>query len=305
MTSTERAKVAAARLVIAHVAGLAIESRTVEQLARSARDEGHLRQGSGTAQELDSRLGCARIRDGDYAGALPYLMNSYEASARLENKSAMARAALNIALCHDRLGDFERSLHWSQIGIGFSDECSEFARFQLTHMTAWAQAMMGKRAEAIRTLSSGKFSGDLLSPPWANQASLLMSSDLWWVVGRTEEALKTATEATHNSGPRPLSSAYAGPFCRSLARLGLALGLERDFSKRIDETAAELRRLDAIDEAEITAASLLLKLRLGESLGDLPTMLTERLSRLPPAVNARLAKLGLSEALQCAACAPK
>jgi tetratricopeptide (TPR) repeat protein len=304
-TKTQVALLAVEEMTLAHFSGLESESQRIELLVAEALEHGWLHLGSAAAVAVNMCLGSRRLSDGDYEGGLVYFSRAFEAGINLGNKKTLARSAGNLALCYDRLGDFDKSLHWAKIGLESAYEWQDASRFKLIQLMAWAYAMKGETSSALKALNTDKAEGMTFKPAWARQASLILTSDVLWVLGRRSDAIECAIEATTGPFSRPLNRFYAGPFCRALARSGAKRGEEQDHLERIESIALSAGRLDAIDEADIVSSRLVLRIRLGRELGDLPHVLARSLECLPKAVVGRLAKLGFGQALECAAGSPQ
>jgi tetratricopeptide (TPR) repeat protein len=304
-TPTQQALIAVEEMALAHLSGQETESMQIETLVARALERGLLHSASATVAGVNLCLGARRLADGDYEGGLQFFQRAYETSRNLGNRKLLARSAGNVALCYDRMGDFDQSLHWAQAGLQAAEDWKDTSRFKLIHLVAWAHAMKGDTSTAVKTLSREKESDRSSNPEWVGQVSLVLSSDLLWALGREKNAIECALRATTGSNCTLLTPLYAGPYCRALARAGVAMRSERESLERILLTARSVGRLDAIDNADIYAAELLLSMRLGIEAGDLPNRLDQSLARLPKAIRPRLIRLGFGEALECAACTPK
>ena len=275
LTQAQEALTAAKELAIAHVVGDSLERVRPEILAAEALRQGHLHFGTTTSIAVDMSLGCSRTAAGDYAAGATYFHRAYDESVTLGNPSATARSASNLALVYDRTGDFDQALHWARIGLSAAEICRDPASFKLIHSAAWALAMKGQGREALEMLLMEKRFGEFSQPLWVTQASLMLTSDLRWVLGRTNEAVEYALDATSGKFTYLLARSYAGPYCRVLARSGLATGTGLVSRHRIRETVQAGGWLDAIDCADIYSAELLLCLRLGLDLEGLPEKLSQ------------------------------
>lgn len=253
---------------------------------------------------LNLTAGSYRAVRGLYADAIPYFERGLSAARRLGHTSAIARACGNLAMCHGRLGQHEMQLQLAEDGIEAAGQTCDLAWFRLECYAAWAHAMLGHSEESLALVKESKEVIRPSLPAWAQQAHLLLRSDVLRALGRLEASIRLAKRGTSGQYVHLLSRSYAGPFARAIAHLSLSEGHPEDGLDRLS-TELDSTELDAIDHVEVLSADLQLRQEAGLDSQRTLSTLAERLLALPEITPKSLARLGFPAALECAARAPE
>jgi tetratricopeptide (TPR) repeat protein len=253
---------------------------------------------------LNLAAGSYRVVRGHYHEGIPFFERALSGAKRLGHTNAVARACGNLSMCHGRIGNYEKQAHFAENGIETVGRSNDLIWVSLVYNAAWAHAMLGNSARALAMLKERQEQTRMTLPNWAHQAHLLHRSDVYLVLGKTEESLRLARLATTGPNERLLSRSFAGPFARSIAATSVAAGRPQDGLDRIRAAREEIE-LDAIDRAEVTCAELNLIIALGLDSQRLCEELAGQLAMLPSATSGVLGRLGFPIALECAARAPK
>jgi tetratricopeptide (TPR) repeat protein len=256
----------------------------------------HLRSqnlASTIACQLQAGLGAIKCLEGQYAEALEFLQNAHRIATRLDNDTLRRDVTANIALAHGRLGNYEHESRWAKESMGLGPTAlTSYVQILACYCAAFASAVRGSTQEAAELLSAleRRMPGTL--PPWAVQAWRLYSADVLHIAGKGVEARRAALRATVEQEFRLHAPGFAGPFARWIAVLSESPERLGQASIEVDRLLAKIRSYDAIDRAEILAASVMLNRKQAKSVVDGERMLREALQALPEAVSSQLRRLG-------------
>jgi hypothetical protein len=118
-----------------------------------------------------------------------------------------------------------------------------------------------------------------------------MTADIYLAGGEPTKASRIAIAAFEQTGTSPLTEGYAGIISRWIARTSQEVGGEQEAWRVIGRLFDDLEAHDLMDQAEITCAKLWLESKRGNNWGCGRSILAERLSRLPAAVEHQLRRL--------------
>ena len=168
---------------------------------------------------------------------------------------------------------------------------------QIAVAVGFGNAMLGREAEARRALEHMAARLPTSLPAWMEQAWHLGRADVLQLLGRRKDALASATQATLNGELH--SDGFAGAFARWTVMLALEHGTMPLARNQVHSLRKDLHRYDALDQAEILAASTWMGC--GPDARDAVTKaaaerrkLAAKLSALPQAVSVQLSRLGPS-----------
>jgi DNA-binding SARP family transcriptional activator/tetratricopeptide (TPR) repeat protein len=247
--------------------------------------------------QLEGGLGSIKLVNGRYEEALPHYEHAFTMANRLGNDHQVAMTAGNVALCCGRLGRYVDQLAWTQEVPPFKGaDFAGFVEIQLAYSRAFAWAMRG-RADQIAPIVDaleGRLVGPI--PAWMLQGWYMWKADLLLLGKQPELAISTARAALTSSQFVLLSPAFAGPYSRWL---GLTVGTTQDETRARQTLKAmvdQIDHYDALDQVEILCS--LARLESKDAFGAKDTFgavwreITERLDRLPTAIQSQLSALG-------------
>jgi len=236
-----------------------------------------------------SALACA---DGRYTEALEHAERAYGLASRLDHDRLMLRAAGNAALAHGRLGNYREQYEWGLKKIRrLGPSTLDPERMRTAWMIGMARAMLGE----VAALDEFRACLPVLSErtaPWIRQTTALMEADLLQLLGRRQQALRAAREATSGDNQRLHSPAYAGPYARWIALLAVSGEDVPQNRARLLELVTGLDGFDRIDRVEILCAARAVGLRVDDPKTDITESMRRMLAALPPAVADQIERLG-------------
>lgn len=236
---------------------------------------------------------CAR---GRYSEAVRLLEVAHQIARKIGNQT-IARACLsNLALCSFRLGEIGDHIRWGELAQRRWPETPEtFGDATYTYHLAIGYALCGEGQKAFDALTAGDRSASRLAPAWARQSWLLSRADVLTLLGRQEDAKRAAREAIGPTFQGLLSDSRAGAFARWTARVVSTPEEVVRARAEVSEMLARAEDFDALDNAELLAAAVLLGQLNGDDVSRERQLLEQALGRLPEAVCATLRRFGFLE----------
>jgi hypothetical protein len=216
---------------------------------------------------------------------------------RLGNDAALGTAAGNLALCYGRLGDYQAQVEWGGRGLQYlGNRFTGYRDIQLGFARAFGNAMLGRVPAAISALSEASARIPATIPKWMKQAWSFERADVLQMLGKKREAL--IESAAGLEGNELYSNTLAGPFARWLTHHAITTGQVTAARKRLQEFRSKIEIYDAVDQAEILAATCWLSMQSEASvpparLRAQHRRLADRLLTLPGAVGVQLARLSV------------
>lgn len=241
--------------------------------------------------QLHLGLGSIRSCEGRYAEAAVCNENALQMATRLGNDTQATVIAGNLSLCYSRLGRHAEQLQLvAKIPPPSGPEFVGFVEMQYAYSTAISQIALGRNDqayEAIKSLNS-RLIGSI--PQWMTQAWRLWEADLLTLMNRSGEANSAGKEGTAGFSYKLLSSSFAGPFARWIARTTKRGDRKAEGIAVVRSLVDHLVDFDAIDQVGILMAMLMLRGEEGKPGGDpaLDNLLSQKLQLLPQAVRAEL-----------------
>jgi tetratricopeptide (TPR) repeat protein len=239
---------------------------------------------------LECGLGANYCAKGLYTDAIPHFVSAFDISSRLGNYHFACQASVNAALCYGRLGDYGMEAFWSARGEPYAPGSAEADRMLMEYTMAHANAMRGLTREALNGIQSRTTPDS--EWPWLRQARYLRRADIYFLVGKENEALKEAALGTVQEGMVLHSDSFAGPFARWTARIAVAQQDRGDLRAVVSALVSKVANLDAIDQVEVLAARVYLGSKLDLEWRSYYEEMRVRLRDLPEAVEVQLGRLG-------------
>jgi len=304
LSEDEESQLALDALFLAYFAKISIDPEAVSKSIARIESSGTATRHGRASCSRDMIVGSLRASQGDYSGALLPYHRAYEAALRLGELILAARAAGNISLCHQRIGNLPETEKWAEIGLRQPGCENDQSYFKLIHYLSWAQAMKGNQAASLATIRKLESHLRFSQFDWSIQASELLKSDVLRVLGMNSESLSAARNASSGRFYTLLTSSYAGPFARALSHLGDSDDSCRKQLDRIDETHSRDAQPETIDRVEIACARMRLLSRIGEDGDCQLEAMRNDLKVLPDGVRVALRALGFAAELERAASFP-
>jgi hypothetical protein len=205
----------------------------------------------------------------------------------------MGAAAINIAMCHGRIGDYQQQHAWAERALSLVRVTElQWKRHQAAYYRSLALCMLGENRKAIESLERFKEGHQNVGPGWNAQSVPLMTADIYMLAGESLRGTRIAMDGLGRTGFEPLSDAYAGMVARWVARISVESGAENEAMNMIGCMTENLESHDLLDQAEILCGRLLLEDCAGMEWEVGRVLLSDRLARLPSAVEDQLRRLG-------------
>jgi tetratricopeptide (TPR) repeat protein len=266
---------------------------SVYEIERAARHIRTQNLASTTACQLQAGLGAIKCVEGRYNEGLDFLDNAYRIAVRLDNDTLRRDVCANVALAHGRLGNYEREQRWARESMSLGGaQVTSYVQILACYCASFATAMRGSHGEAVELISNMDARMPGILPPWAVQAWHLYSADVLYLAAKQTEARRAAHKATFDQDCRLHAPGFAGPFARWLAKLADTPEKLAVASQVMESMLERLRSFDALDRAEILAATAMLERRKGGFDGHRQSMLADALNSLPNAISEQLQRLG-------------
>ncbi|HEX6644101.1 MAG TPA: hypothetical protein VF037_05460, partial [Gemmatimonadales bacterium] len=206
------------------------------------------------AGSITLNLGSALCGEGDYEGALTQFAAAHRLAEKQRIDDLLALAAANQALCHGRLGRYDKQVEWANAAeLSLKGRFVGYRNVQVATYQGMGYAMLGKTTVAQQSVDYLSQRMPETVPLWILQAWQLNKADVLLLCGKDGRALKEAIRGTTHELARLQSDAYAGPFARWLA-LTEKPGL--DAHQTVHELYARIGDFDAIDRVQIAAARI-------------------------------------------------
>lgn len=282
-----RAKLALAQSQLYFHSGDRVSSIQMLDHARAQLSSGDIM--SSTAVRLHFGIGTLETAAGRYDSASKAFEIAFTMAARLGNETACGRIAAQAALCALRLGLYQEQLDWSSRALTtFGREFCGYREVQTAYNLGMAHAILGEVVpahQAIETLDS-RIKGSA-SPAWLLHAWHLYKADVLHVISRRADARRSA----HAAVAVPIDSvvrSFMGPYARWLAIIGRDQLGSDVVAERLSRMYRTLETFDALDQAEILTALLMLRDTHELSEGELSSRLQTTTSELPAATRYQL-----------------
>jgi tetratricopeptide (TPR) repeat protein/type II secretory pathway predicted ATPase ExeA len=247
---------------------------------------------STTACQLQAGLGAIKCVEGEYQAGLEFLHNAYRVVMRLDNDTLRRDVGANIALAYGRLGQYQQQLEWARESMALGPtSLTSFCQVLACYSASFASAMRGNCRETLDLITAMEHRMPGTLPPWALQAWSLYAADALFLAGRHGEARRMALRATFERGCELHAPGFAGPFARWVVVMGEIEGRLADVVPIVGRMLASLQQYDALDRAEILAASRKLHIRVGRNDRSTQEALRVALASLPDAIAVQLRRL--------------
>ncbi len=218
---------------------------------------------------------------GHYEQSLPHFVRAQILAGRLDNETLQGECATQVAVAHGRLGDITAQIDAARAAVrlfAIADWSpgALSARYEL----ACGLAITGSEAEARDVLDSFYGIRHKHVPDWLRQAAMLCFADVLALCGKESRAVATAKKAILQLGALK-NVAYAGPYARWVARVGMH---DKDPGAALKVIKADFgtgEDLDPKDRAEVLAAVVMLGRAAGIDSSEEARRLTYELNRLP------------------------
>jgi DNA-binding SARP family transcriptional activator/tetratricopeptide (TPR) repeat protein len=250
----------------------------------------------GAANLLTARLhiglGTIESRRGRYEQAIPHYEEGFRLATRLGNDTNAALAAAHIALCCGRLGRHEEQLQWAlKAPVSDGPEFTGFVEIQIAYSVSLAQLYRKRFDLVLKTIDAleSRLVGPI--PKWILQGWKLWKADLLLLADQREKAFDEAKEALQAEAFTLHTPIFTGPYSRWLAVTAATQGERLRAREIIDGFVAGIERYDALDQAEVLSAAVILGGEIDTSRTDDTELLPAKLRRLPPSVGAYLTNL--------------
>jgi DNA-binding SARP family transcriptional activator/predicted ATPase len=238
-------------------------------------------------------LCCLQLGLGRYRDALPNCRSAYWVANRLGNDARMGGAAINMAICLTRLGEYIQQFEWTgRAQRHFKQSSSSWSKIQAAYYYALGACMVGENKKGITAIEEVDLVTLESRSAWILQASMLMVSDVLYLAGEKEVAQRRANEGLQRTGRTPLAHGFTGTAMRWIERTADSHASEASALALLESLCDEIEDYDLIDQAEILCARKRIGDRMGTKRADCSPMLAGVLSRLPPAVEVQLRRLG-------------
>lgn len=234
------------------------------------------------------------ITSGEYADGHQSLLAALELAERLDNDLHRAVCASGLAIAAGRLGKYEAQISWALKALGALPQ-NDWSMLSISSLHELASGLVSENrdVEALNRCDELAARTSGACPRWAEQASLLMRADIYWLVGKREKALKCATAAIELSDREPLINDLCGAFARWTACLGVnssepALALER-----LTSGPLSTRPLHRKDQIELLASVVQLERAMGSGETKSSRSLERELATVGAPVRSKLSRLGV------------
>jgi tetratricopeptide (TPR) repeat protein len=232
---------------------------------------------------------------GDYEAAKVTAEKGVLLAKRIGDEQQHRVVAANLALTHCRLGDTHAQLHWAaKAAIPLERSFDIFHHIQIHHLRAQAYAVLGRVPEALAALAEGALTEAHSAHPYLRQAWRLRAADVFALLGRNKEALRSARAGVTGEMSEPLSNKFAGVHGRWSAKVAVAeeTGAE-NVRGRLNRFLGTGQRLDRLDQAEVLVAKVWLDTKTGVAVEQEKAEMWRRLEALPTGIMNELRLLGM------------
>jgi DNA-binding SARP family transcriptional activator/tetratricopeptide (TPR) repeat protein len=218
---------------------------------------------------------------GHYEQSLPHFLRAQALADRLDNETLQGECATQVAVAHGRLGDINAQIAHAREAVRlFASADWSPGALSARYELACGLALTGSVSEAQDALDSFYGIKHKHLPGWLRQAALLCLADVLALCGKESRAVTAARKAVVQLGPL-MNVAYAGPYARWVARVGMH---DKDPAAALASIRSEFgggEHLDPKDRAEVLAAAVLLRNASGMDSSEDVRKLSNELSRLP------------------------
>ncbi|TFG51441.1 MAG: hypothetical protein E4H37_07885 [Gemmatimonadales bacterium] len=232
---------------------------------------------------------------GDYPGAVQLGVKAVRVASRVGAERRMRMAAGNLSLAHCRMGNVPAQLHWANKSAAPLDgSYGLFHHYQVQHLRAQAYAMMGRTLESLEALAEGDQVNGFPVPTYLRQAWHLKKADVFALLGRGAEALRSARAGTANGLSKSQSDLFSGPHARWSARVAVEDGEGMSAVRNMLRGHLEAGdRLDRLDQIEILNAMVWMDAKEGIVSQAEQAEMWRRLGEVPIGVTNQLRLLGM------------
>ncbi|HET9064522.1 MAG TPA: AAA family ATPase [Gemmatimonadales bacterium] len=265
--------------------------RILETGRRIANDNGFR---SSVAVRVHVGSAVMKITSGEYSEGHQSLLTALDLAERLDNDLHRAVCASGLAIAAGRLGNYQDQIAWSLKALGALPQ-NDWSMLSISSLHELASGLVSENrdTEALNRCDDLAARTSGACPLWAEQASLLMRADIYWLVGKREKALRCATAAIRLSDSEPLINDLCGAFARWTARVGVSSNQPAVALERLTTGPLATRPLHRKDQIELLASVVQLEEALGAGETQSSKRLERELATVGGPVRAKLARLGL------------
>jgi lipopolysaccharide biosynthesis regulator YciM len=239
-------------------------------------------------------LGVLDIVRGQYADALVYLEKAFQTSVRLDNAVLVSQAAINLALCHYRLGHAEEQIRWASIAAQFSVMMHPGSHDRV-HAAAYCclgNMSVGNSTAAKQALEQLKAAKEQAEFDWIRQSAVLHEADIYWLMGDKDAAFRSLKTAW-KSDSEPFPARFEGRLTRWRTLLFVKEGRTDEIIEVLESLFQQVQRFDKLDQAEILCSIEYVKKETGRFKQETEGLARRVLAQLPISCSIQLSQLGL------------
>jgi tetratricopeptide (TPR) repeat protein len=230
---------------------------------------------------------------GDYKSSLKYNHLALGVAERLGNDLVRCSTLANLALCYGRLGQLAEQLRYADRAVaGEGHVFNGFGELEAHYWKAMAHTQLGESdaaSAALATLDS-KIPGD--APKWMLAVWGLYKADVFHLLGQRALATDTARQALQLCPHPALPPHFEGLAARWLVMIARTSDELTAAHQHVLELLSRISELDLLDQAEIVAANITVRARIGMGADSaLEAALNARTSLLPSATTDHVRKL--------------
>jgi tetratricopeptide (TPR) repeat protein len=244
---------------------------------------------------LHTGIGAVCCAIGHYESAVHDTERALAIATRLDNDDLVLSSAANLALCHLRLGQYDKArdisdqaaTRWLNRG-----ERPGFDAMRAILHGGLGAAYANNRDQAEQAAARAAALVGNMEHYWEKQFALFMLADLLWLLDRRRDALRAAKQALRLSSG-PAVKQMIGVFARWSAILAARSCDRRTTLDLLCTLQVESERIDAIDKLELDCAILHLRNTMGDPIDSQMEEIRLSLTQFPVPVSYQLVRLGI------------
>jgi tetratricopeptide (TPR) repeat protein len=245
---------------------------------------------------LYNGIGAIRSKTAEYDKSVAAYRLCQQIALKVGNDYAYLQASANLALSLTRLGQYEEALLWTEIPFEYTQlDIGPGISFQAAASAALSWAMMSKPEKVEEIVQVSKVRFDSFCMAGISQAWALYSADSYAMLGRLEEAYEEGRRGTHGANAQLHMDFYAGSYARWVARTATTTESIRESKIKLELLKSDLKRFDAIDQAEVLNASCLASCRANDLDSTQIGQMIAALEKLPDAITEQWRRMGILE----------